>query len=302
VNGKAGLLNIQRFSIHDGPGIRTTVFLKGCPLSCIWCHNPESIDPRVQIVYEANKCVQCGLCVDVCPLGLHYMHEGIHHLQHAGCIGCGTCIRYCMSEALSLKGVFVSVESILEEIEKDADYYEVSGGGVTISGGEPFMQPEVVDALIKACQVRGISVYIDTCGYTDSDIFERIAPEADGLLYDLKIMDSRMHEVFTGQSNERIKENFIFCVQSNLNVRVRQVIVPGITDTDRNLDELTAFLHHVGYTGSIDLMIYHRMGSHKYQMLGKPYLLESLVPPDTERIEEIEKRLVCSGFEVTVNR
>lgn len=298
----ARIVNIQRFSIHDGPGIRTTVFFKGCPLACSWCHNPESISPGIQIAYEEKRCVHCGLCVEACHVHLHFMKEGHHYLRHQGCTGCGECIRCCMSEALSLKGSLMSIEAILDELEKDMDYYKNSGGGVTFSGGEPFMQPEVLERLIDECHALGLNVYIDTSGFCESAVFEAIAPKADGLLYDLKLMDPALHETFTGLPNDRILKNFLFCMKQGLQLRVRQVIVPGITDTQENLGRLIDFLKMAGYSNPVDLMIYHRMGAHKYKMLGIPYLLDQLTPPDEQQIERIVSRFTQAHVAVTVNR
>lgn len=294
------LLRIQRYCINDGPGIRTTVFLQGCALRCKWCHNPESFEEKAILMFNERLCKSCGLCVKACPNDVHSFVDGVHKVDFEKCEACGECLKTCMPEALSLHGRKGTVEEILEEILQDRDYYEASGGGVTISGGEPLRQPEFVVELAKACQAAGLSVYLDTCGFASEAIFMEVAEVLDGFLFDVKVIDSEKHAYWTGQDNALILENFGRAVASGKVVRMRVIVIEGLTDTKENLEGLVALSRKTGFSGPVDLMPYHRMGAGKYRNMGKSYEMEGVEPPTVECMDRVKQYFEKAGFTTTI--
>lgn len=243
---KGTIFNIQHFSLHDGPGIRTTVFFKGCPLRCIWCHNPESFKPEQQVVFDENKCLKCGSCKDV-------RNEAA--------------AEKCPSGAMEVIGKNLSVEDLMKEILKDKDYFETSGGGVTFSGGEPLMQPEFLQAVLKKCKKLGIHTAVDTCGYADRENFELIGDLTDLYLFDIKLINDELHKKYTGVSNSRILENLKFISESGKRIFIRIPLVPGITDTDDNISGIREFLRSIKFE-QVNLLSYHGLAKNKYIKLG----------------------------------
>ncbi|MCS7216688.1 MAG: glycyl-radical enzyme activating protein [Candidatus Bipolaricaulota bacterium] len=286
------VFDIQRFSLHDGPGIRTTVFLKGCPLRCLWCHNPEGLSPKPELMFFDYKCLGCGTCARVCPEGALAQGAGAKpRLAREKCAGCGRCAEACPSGAWRLVGRTITVEELLSLLERDALLYDRSQGGVTFSGGEPLFQPDFLHAALAACKERRIHTAVDTSGYAPWDVFERIAPLTDLFLFDLKPMDEEAHRRYTGVSNRLIHANLRRLAELGRPVRVRVPLIPGITDTEENLQALLALLGEVqGRILGVELLPYHDVAE-KYQRLGKSYGMPSLSRPSEARLAELRARI-----------
>jgi pyruvate formate lyase activating enzyme len=294
------LLRVQRYCINDGPGIRTTVFFKGCPLNCAWCHNPESIPRGKTLMYNDRLCTRCGLCASRCPGGVHKVVGNTHEVDFTRCTACGECLKACTAEALTLHGDTTTVRTVMEEVLKDKDYYDASGGGVTFSGGEPLMQPEAAIALAMACREHGVSVYLDTSGMAAPEVFLAVAGAVDGFLYDIKLIDTAGHREWTGAGNETILANYVTAIQLGKPLRMRVVIIPGITDTEENLKGLLNLAESHGFTGPVDLMPYHRMGAAKYRNMGLTYAMESINPPTPEQLESIRTFFDRHGISTSI--
>ena len=280
------VFNIQRYSIHDGPGIRTTVFLKGCPLNCWWCQNPESQLSRQEIVFWEDRCIGCGACSTICPSGAIQIKNGIPVTEKEKCILCGKCIEKCPALAREMIGKKITAEEIIKEVEKDLVFYEESGGGVTFSGGEPLEQPEFLEELLNACQKKKIHTAVDTSGYVSWEILNKISSKVDLFLYDLKIMDSKRHKKYTGVSNELILENLKKLSSVHNNIFVRFPVIPGINDDYQNIKEMGEFLSSLKVT-QVNLLPYHYIGVDKYRRLGRTYKLATTQPPSEEKLSEI---------------
>lgn len=276
------VFNIQKYSIHDGPGIRTTVFLKGCPLSCAWCHNPEGIAPEREIIVADHRCAGCGECRTACPLGGSQAGEGPLPVRRDGCTLCGACVNACPSGARQMIGRVMTVPEAMEEILEDRIFYEESGGGATISGGEPLMQPDFLEALLAACRAEGIHTAIDTAGCGSPERLRAAAELADLVLYDLKALDEERHRQLTGASNRSILENLQMLDRVHGNIWIRVPVVPGFNadlDLWRGLAAFAATLRHVT---RVDLLPFHPAGAHKYARLGRANLVGGIEPPTAE--------------------
>jgi len=266
---KGFITNIQRFSVHDGPGIRTTVFLKGCPLSCIWCQNPEAASIHPDVMHYAHKCVGCENCIQVCPQKCFAWDGDRVRFDAGSCNQCGLCVEGCPGGALAWSSKEVDSSVVLREVLRDRDYYELSGGGLTISGGEPLFQPDFCFALASEARAECISVALDTSGYAEKETFKRFMPLVDLFLYDIKFMDSDLHKKFTGVSNRSILRNFQILISGGANVRVRVPLVPGVNDDIANLSQIKAFVERYARGTKIDPIPFNRLITEKYQMLGK---------------------------------
>jgi pyruvate formate lyase activating enzyme len=292
------VFNIMRFSLHDGPGIRTTVFLKGCPLRCDWCHNPESQLPWPEVAVLEDRCVRSGACVRACPNGAIRWEER-PVLDLARCRRCGQCAEACLAGARQRVGRWMTVEEVLGEVSKDRVFFDESGGGVTVSGGEPLMQPAFVLAFLAACRRGGLRTVLETCGFADAEVVRRAAENVDLFLYDLKLMDAERHRRFTGASNARILRNLAMLAERGAAIIVRVPIVPGVNDTEADADALMAFLDPLGVR-RVDLLPYHRFGSDKYRRLAHPYRMEGVEPPATRLIDQLTARFAERGYLVRI--
>ncbi|MCP4664343.1 MAG: glycyl-radical enzyme activating protein [bacterium] len=290
------VFNIMRYSVHDGPGLRTTVFLKGCPLSCRWCHNPESQSPNREIVFRENRCIACRECMAVCPAHAITAPGGMPTAED-GCIDCGACLDACPTEARDAIGREVTVPEVMAEILKDLPFYEESGGGATFSGGEPLAQPEFLAALLRGCREQGIHTAIDTSGAAAFPIIDTIRSLVDLFLYDLKIMDDGRHERETGVSNGVILANLRKLCEAGHAVRVRVPIIPGLTDDPDNLRQLGAFVASLPTPPPIELLPYHAAGMEKYRLLHRPDGLPPIPSPTAQRLEEIAAALRRMGLD-----
>lgn len=281
----ATIFDIQRLSVHDGPGIRTTVFFKGCPLRCLWCHNPESFSSDKEILFNPKLCTMCGMCEEVCQYDAQKVGEQ-RHFERDKCVRCGRCVDFCYFNSLKLCGRDVTVDELVQDLIKDKLYYDESGGGVTLSGGEVLMQHEFVRALLKKLKQLEVHIAIDTCGFSPSSRFVEICSKADLILFDLKHMDNEEHKKLTGVGNTLIKKNFELLIKNNINVQVRFPMIKDYNDSDRNIKQMAKFLLNLGIN-KLDVIPYHDIGVNKYTLLGKEFLRKI----DKYKTEEESARL-----------
>ncbi len=297
---KGIIFDIKKYAIHDGPGIRTTVFLKGCPLKCLWCHNPESQKLEPEIMLYPDKCIKsCDLCIKVCHTGALKKADEIM-IDKDKCDLCGDCIEICPSDAIRVSGREVSVEDVMKEIDKDMLFYDESSGGITFSGGEPLLQVDFLESLLKESKKRYLTTVVDTSGYSDFERFEKINSLVDLYFYDLKLMDDELHKKYTGVSNRVILKNLEKLDKIHRNIEIRIPLVEGITDTRENIDAIIEFLRKLENIVRVTLLNYHRAGVSKYQRLGMPYLLEEIKPLPEEKINEIKNMFEKYNFNVKI--
>mgnify|MGYP004704603425 FL=1 len=284
----AQIFNIQHFSTEDGPGIRTTVFFQGCPLSCIWCANPESQKEYRQLAHRSSLCIKCGTCIQNCSEKALYAEAGKICIDRKKCIRCGTCTEVCPSHAMFFYGEEKSLNSVFEEVIRDERYYQNSGGGITCSGGECMLQPQFVGGLLKMCKERGIHTAVDTCGYFSTENLKLVLPYTDLMLFDLKHMDPQKHRAYTSQENSLILKNLKEIVQSGIQIFIRIPIIPGYNDSKENLIETAKYVKQLDSSLPVDLLPYHRFGEGKYKMLDIPYKLHSVQAPTEKEMEEYQ--------------
>ncbi|MBQ7337212.1 MAG: glycyl-radical enzyme activating protein [Clostridia bacterium] len=287
------IFNIQKFSINDGPGIRTTVFLKGCPLHCLWCHNPESHRIEPELFYNENKCVGCRECARACPYGCHTFPDGKHCFDRSRCIQCGKCADICPSAALETVGMRRSVEDIMTEVLKDRVFYETSGGGMTVSGGEPMLQFDFTLALLKSAKEHGLHTCMETCGYTDEDKLRAVAPYVDLFLYDYKETSPARHKQYTGVSNRRILKNLRTLNDMGCDIVLRCPIIPTLNDRDDHFAGIATLASRLPHVTEINVEPYHPLGSGKAAMLGREYALPDLTFPAEETVQDWIARIAA---------
>jgi pyruvate formate lyase activating enzyme len=299
---KGMIFSIQRYSIHDGPGIRTTVFLKGCPLRCIWCQNPESQSSRPEIFYNVDRCTGCGKCVVVCPKKAIEKVEGKVKTDRRACDGCGACTDVCPTESRSLMGREVRAEYVFNEIKKDLIFYERSGGGVTLSGGEPLMQPVFSKTVLRMCKDAGIHTALDTSGYAKWEIVRDILEYVDLVLYDFKHMNSAEHKKITGVSNEIILENAKkICRELKTQFFARIPVIPSLTASLQNMEATAKFIaKELGSFVKVFLLPYHRLGEVKYVRLEATERTFSAEPPPDDYVEQLADLFRSYGLETRV--
>lgn len=289
--------NIQKFSIHDGPGIRTTVFFKGCPLRCEWCSNPESQIKNVQILHDQSKCSYCLSCVAACPNGAITYEDNKIIINEDKCVGCLTCVNSCPNRALSYEGDYQTIEEIVDICMQDIDFYEESGGGVTISGGEGMSQPEFLEKLIAELKKNSVHVAIETTGYVKKETFEELARELDLLLFDVKHYDREKHYNGTKVYNDLIVENLKWAIDNGIEVLPRIPVIPDFNDSSEDAEGLAKLLVEVG-AKKVQLLPFHQFGEKKYELLNRNYKYKNkkaLYPEDLEEYQKIflDKGLNC---------
>jgi glycyl-radical enzyme activating protein len=262
------VFDIQRSSLHDGPGIRTSVFLKGCPLRCVWCHNPESQSTSKEISFRLESCAACGECVKICQNGAHRIVDGIHIYDRSLCQQCGDCVETCLYEALKLAGQERTVDEVMAVVLRDRPFYDQSGGGLTITGGEPMLQEEFTLALLKAARSYDLHTCLDTCGWASQRAYERLLPFVDLFLFDYKATDPEGHKELTGVSNELIISNLDFLVRQGASIQMRCPLVPGVNDSPGHLEGIASLSRRYPGLVGIDLMAYHNIGNAKYERYG----------------------------------
>jgi len=297
----ATVFDIQKFSVHDGPGIRTLIFLKGCPLRCLWCSNPEGQLTEKELVYLEEKCVHCFRCLEACPNGAIHIRENRPVIEKEKCTLCGSCVKACYSEALKLYGIDMDREQVMEEIRKDALFYKNSGGGVTFGGGEPLLWADFIAGLEEQCKKEGFHTAVETCGAVPWSTIKTVIPTTDLFLYDLKHMDPEKHEEICGQSNDIILENLkTLSRERAANVIVRIPIIPGYTDDEWNIKEIARFVSGLETVKTVHILPYFKYHLKKYEWLKKEYLLEGVEPPSDGKMDEIKTLIEKQNLRVHI--
>jgi pyruvate formate lyase activating enzyme len=292
------VFDIKRYSIHDGPGIRTTIFFKGCPLSCWWCHNPESQSPTIEMIFRPNRCIHCGACLVACEQGA-ISWEGEEPLtDRKKCTRCRSCAAACYAEARQCVGRELTVAQVMAEIERDIAFYDESGGGVTISGGEPLWQADFALALLQACKRQEMHTAVDTCGFATWETVDRLREYTDLFMYDLKLLDDARHRQFTGVSNKLILQNMQALSQHGHHIVLRVPVIPGINDDDESMRQIGAFAAALPHLDKVDLLPYHHIAVDKYVRLDRTYRLSATRPPSDERLAEMAHLLRQFGLAV----
>lgn len=283
---KGTIFNIQHFSINDGPGIRTTVFFKGCPLNCAWCHNPESKSVKKEIMCDFERCALCGKCVSTCKNGCHKIVEGKHVFDREKCTLCGECVKNCLNDYLEVVGYEITAKEVATDVLKDKVFYETSGGGITLSGGEPLFQFDFAYEILRLAKENGLSTAIETCGYADAEKIKKIAPLVDVFLYDYKVTDSDLHKKWTGVDNKVILENLKLIDSIGGKIVLRCPIIPKINDDEEHFKAIAELANNLKNIIEINLEPYHSLGKSKAEKLGKEYKIDAENFVDKNRVEE----------------
>lgn len=288
------VFDIQRFSIHDGPGIRTIVFLKGCPLSCRWCSNPESQSVKPVIMYQEMNCIHCGRCIAACKRGAININNK-EYINREICTACGECVNVCPASALTLKGKRMTVEQVIKELKKDAINYRRSGGGITLSGGEPLVQANFSKELLKACKAQGWHTAIETTGFANTEAVENVFPYIDLALMDIKNLNSDIHKKYTGASNEIILENAVR-ISKITKMVVRVPVIPEFNSSEQSILEICKFVKTLNNIDTVHLLPYHTYGENKYKLLGRDYLMKESRNLNSDEIDNLKRIVEDQGF------
>ena len=296
------VFNIQRYSIDDGPGVRTTVFLKGCPLTCLWCSNPESQCGKPEVTYRYTSCKRCGTCVKVCPVGAVTLTEDGVHIDRDKCTVCGACVKSCDPQALQISGKAMTVDEVFKVVKKDADYYEASGGGVTASGGEILAQADFVAELFKKCREAGYHTNADTSGFGDPAALDKILEYADLVYFDLKHMDTVKHREYCGQSNELILSNLKRVAEKGVPAVIRVPLIPGYNNSEENLRALAQTVRDIMPNAPVNLLPYHRYGANKYRMLDMTYQLECVPELTQDELNRAKEVIESYGLKCDISK
>lgn len=295
------VFNIQHYSIHDGPGIRTTVFLKGCPLHCLWCSNPESQSLKSQILFDKERCIRCDACITTCPNDAVLVNvDGSRQVKAENCNLCGLCIEDCYAGALEQIGREMKISDVLAEVKANQPFYDQSDGGMTLSGGEPMLQSQFSLELLRGSKALGIHTAIETCGYVKWDVLESFLPYLDLVLYDLKEMNSEHHKHWIGVPNDLVLDNLKRLVSSGVAVIVRRPVIPGYNDSEDSIHQLGRFVRDLGTVERIDLLPYHHFGKGKYERLGIEYILVDQPSMKDEELTGLYNILCSYGLKVRI--
>jgi len=295
------VFNIQRFSLFDGPGVRTVVFLKGCPLRCIWCHNPEGIERTPQIMYNPSRCIACGECVDACAKSLHYIRDGLHGYVREGCVGCGKCTKACPTESVLLAGKLMDVEAVMAEVMRDASLYKESGGGLTLSGGEPLYQGEFSIELLKTAKEQGISTCVETCGQAKKEVVEEAAKYTDDFYFDYKATGDAMHKKLCGTPQTLILENLALLDSLGARVTLRCPIVEGENEFPEHIVGIAKTAGKYSCIIEVQLEPYHRLGVSKSEKLGQTAAYDGKAPDRTRLESYCEEITNISGKKCSIS-
>lgn len=296
------IFDIKKYSLHDGPGIRTTVFFKGCPLSCRWCHNPEGIKAGPEILFNRGRCIACGQCISACPQkAIAALPAGLSR-DRDNCTACGACAEACPAEALELAGKTMTIDGVMAEIAKDIPFYAQSGGGVTFSGGEPLLQPDFLLELLDRCGRLGLDRAVDTTGHASAEELLEAARRAELLLYDIKHTDPDKHLEYTGVSNKLILDNLVLLAREKTKINIRVPVIPGFNDDAENLRRLGDITLSMAQRPEISLLPYHSEAGNKYGRMGLEYGLKQVLPPDRQKLEGMAKGLEERGLRVMIGR
>ena len=297
----AVVFDVKRYAINDGPGIRVTIFLKGCPLSCRWCHNPESISPKVQKMYSQNKCIGCGECVSICPIeACELTADGII-TDNSICLRCGLCAEVCPALATEMSGHYESITELLKVIENERPFFDQSGGGVTFSGGEPLLYPEFLTEILDACGRMQIHRTVDTSGLASTRTLLDIAKRTDLFLYDLKLMDSEKHKQWTGVGNRRILQNLEVLAKTAADIQIRIPLIKGVNCDEGNIEATAVFVASLsGPRKAISLLPYHNLAEGKSIKLGQDYDPGTIAEPDEKELTRAIARFASHGLTATV--
>jgi pyruvate formate lyase activating enzyme len=299
------VFNIQRFSLHDGPGIRTTVFLKGCSMQCFWCHNPEGQHPEPELRYFPERCIACGECVLACPNHAHELHNGVHVFLREHCDLSGKCVETCYSRALQIEGRVITVAEIMGEILADRSFYESSGGGVTLSGGEPALNKEFAREILEQCKRHHLHTAVETCGEVAWQSLAALLPFTDLIMMDIKHVDSVKHREATGQPNDRILSNARLLASSGKEIIFRTPVVPSVNDSAEEIRQIARFINSLaGLRGSgritYELLAFHKLAAGKYPSLGLEYQARDIEPPGKEQMTMLLAAARECGIETTM--